>query len=43
MSDIKLNKIDTRAPSKLNKKKIKKENAKMIAEIQAFQHKLFAE
>lgn len=43
MSHINLKKIDTRAPKKLNKAKTIKENAKMIAKIQAYQYKMFAE
>ena len=42
MSHSPLFKIATTAPKHLDKEKIKAENTKMIAEIQAFQHKLFA-
>ena len=43
MSHINLNKINTRAPKDLNKAKTIKENEKMIAKIQAYQYKMFAE
>ena len=42
MSQIKLDKISTTAPKKLDKKKIMKENESMIAKIQLYQQKLFA-
>lgn len=43
MSHTNLKKLDTRAPKTLNKAKTIKENAKMIAKIQAYQYKMFAE
>jgi PPK2 family polyphosphate:nucleotide phosphotransferase len=43
MSHTNIKKLDTRAPKDLKKSKIIKENAKMIAKIQAYQYKMFAE
>ena len=43
MAKINLQHVSTVAPKSLNKEKIVKENAKMIAKIQAYQYKMFAE
>lgn len=39
----KLHNIDTTPPKHLDKKKIKKENAKMVKKIQEYQYKMYAE
>lgn len=40
---IKLEKLKTTAPKKLDKEKIKKETAKMVVKLQEYQNKMFAQ